>query len=170
MWQQLAPGEHTLRLEVEGGGGPLPWACDVSYHAETPADDPATAVNLTTQLRAASVVEGNTVALDITVTNRTTNELPTPIAIIGLPAGCELPTRVLEDLQKSDAFAFWQLRGRELVLYWRALAPSATKTLTIDLVARVPGTCTGAASRSYLYYTAEQKRWAAPLALTITPL
>ena len=81
--------------------------------------------------------------------------------------GCELPTRVLEDLQKSGAFAHWELRGRELVLYWRKLAPKAEQKLTLDLVARVPGTTTGAASRAYLYYAPGQKRWAAPLQVTI---
>ena len=90
-----------------------------------------------------------------------------PIAIVGLPAGCELPTRVLEDLQKSETFAFWELRGRELVLYWRKLAPKEEQKITLDLVARVPGTTTGAASRAYLYYAPLQKRWAAPLRLTI---
>jgi alpha-2-macroglobulin-like protein len=169
LWDKLPPGEHTLRLEVEGGGdgSVLPWACDVAYHAEQPADDPDTAVAITTALRRTAATEGDTVALDIGVTNRTPNEVPTPIAIVGLPAGCELPTRVLEDLQKADAFAFWELRGRELVLYWRALAPGAEQKLTLDLVARVPGTTSGPASRSYLYYTPAQKRWAAPVQLTI---
>lgn len=168
LWDQLPAGEHTLRLEVEGGGGPLPWACDVAYHAEQPADD-AAAIAITTRLRAATVAEGETVALDVTVTNTTDQEQPTPIAIVGLPAGCELPTRVLEDLQKSEAFAFWELRGRELVLYWRTLQPRTEQKLTLDLVARIPGASSGAASRSYLYYSPASKRWVAPLALTITP-
>jgi hypothetical protein len=91
------------------------------------------------------------------------------MAIVGLPAGLELPTRVLEDLQKAGAFAFWELRGRELALYWRDLAPEATKNVTLDLVARVPGKSSGPASRTYLYYTPQQKRWAAPLRIDVTP-
>ena len=175
LWPLLPPGEHTLRLQlvpaglIDGPAPTMPWALDVAYHAELPADDPDAALAVTTTLRRTDVVEGGTVALDVTVTNTTARDLPTPIAIVGLPAGCELPTRVLEDLQKGGAFAHWELRGRELVLYWRTLAPNAAPTLTLDLVARVPGTTTGPASRSYLYYTPAQKRWAAPLSLTITP-
>lgn len=169
LWRELAPGEHTLVLSVEGGGdSPLPWAGDVTYHAEQPADDPDTATTITTRLRQDTVVEGRTVALDVTVANRTDRELPTPIAIVGLPAGLELPTKVLEDLQAQGAFAFWELLGRELVLYWRKLDPGQQCALTLDLTARVPGTSTGPASRTYLYYTPEQKRWAEPLRIAVT--
>lgn len=169
LWNDLTPGEHVLRLEVEGGGGPLPWAIDVAYHAEQPADDPAATITITTSLRAATVAEGATVALDVVVTNTTDAPVPTPIAVIGLPAGLEVPTRVLEDLQKAEAFASWELKGRELVLYWRGLSPLASSRLTLDLVARTPGRSTGPASRANPYYTPQQKRWAAPLTIDIPP-
>jgi hypothetical protein len=39
--------------------------------------------------------------------------------------------------------------------------------LRLDLVAQWPGKYTGPASRAYLYYTAEQKHWADPLAVGI---
>lgn len=175
LWAKLAPGEQTLALEFTQAAGTatpaaaanLPWSLDVSYHAELPADDAAAPVAITTSLRAGDVVEGDPVALDITVTNTTEREQPTPIAIVGLPAGLELPTRVLEDLQRSERFAHWELRGRDLVLYWRTLAPGAEQRLVLDLVARVPGRSTGAASRSYLYYTPGAVHWAAPLVVTI---
>jgi uncharacterized protein YfaS (alpha-2-macroglobulin family) len=167
LWQLLTPGEHTLRLELEGGGDALPWACDVTYHAEQPADDPAAKVAIRTQLRSATVAEGATVALDVEVRNVTGEGQPMTLAIVGLPAGLEVPTRVLEDLQKGGQFAFWELQGRELALYWRDMAPNAVRTVTLDLVARVPGRTTGPASRAYLYYTPDQKRWAAPLAIEV---
>lgn len=168
LWDKLLPGEHTLRVEVEGRGSALPYACEVTYHAEQPADDPDTKVSIATSLRAATVTEGDTVALDVEVRNRTAEGQPMTLAIIGLPAGVELPTRVLEDLQKAEAFAFWELKGRELALYWRDLAPEASKKLTLDLVARIPGLSSGPASRTYLYYTPQQKRWAAPLRIDVT--
>lgn len=164
---RLAAGEHALRLEVAGDDTPLPWACDVAYHAELPADDPDGPVAIATALRTRTAREGETIALDVVVTNRTDRELPTPIAVIGLPAGCELPTRVLDDLLRGGAFASWELRGRELVLYWRRLDARAEQTFTIDLIARVPGTTTGPASRAWLYYTPAQQRWAAPMQVSI---
>ncbi|HEX5051010.1 MAG TPA: alpha-2-macroglobulin family protein, partial [Planctomycetota bacterium] len=169
LWNQLAPGEHRLRLELEGGGSALPYACDVTYHAEQPADDPEAKVAVAATLRRATVTEGDSVALDVAVENRTDEAQPMTLAVIGLPAGLELPTRVIEDLQKSEAFAFWELKGRELALYWREIAPAASRKFTLDLVARIPGQSTGPASRAYLYYTPQQKRWAAPLRIDVTP-
>ena len=55
------------------------------------------------------------------------------------------------------------------MLYWRKLDPGQKCELTLDLVARVPGTTTGPASRAYLYYTPDQKRWAQPLSIAVTP-
>ncbi|MGK0153237.1 MAG: hypothetical protein ACI9SE_000181, partial [Neolewinella sp.] len=169
LWKDLAPGEHTLRLQVDSGGdSPLPWAGDVSYHSELPANDPDTATSVTATLRKTQVQEGQTVALDVVVENVTDNELPTPMAIIGLPAGLELPTSVIEDLHKAEKFSYWELKGRELILYWRKMDAGAKHELTLDLIARVPGTSTGPASRTYLYYTPDQKRWSAPLTVTVT--
>ena len=171
LWKDLAPGEHTLRLQVDSGGdSPLPWAGEVRYHAEQPANDPDTATSVTATLRESQVQEGQTVALDVVVKNVTDNELPTPMAIIGLPAGLELPTSVIEDLHKAEKFSYWELKGRELILYWRKMDAGEKHELTFDLIARVPGTSTGPASRTYLYYTPEQKRWSAPLSVEVTPL
>ncbi|MEZ6037584.1 MAG: MG2 domain-containing protein [Planctomycetota bacterium] len=172
LWSQLEPGEHTLHLEVtfdgQGDDAPLPWSGVVEYHADLPADDPDTRTSITTALRQPTVREGETVALDVVVANTTDEELPTPMAIVGLPAGLELPTAVLDDLQKAERFAFWELRGRELVLYWRKLDPGQKVELTLDLVGRVPGVHQGPASRTWLYYTPAQKRWAAPLVVEVT--
>ena len=125
---------------------------------------------MTATLRESQVQEGQTVALDVVVKNVTDNELPTPMAIIGLPAGLELPTSVIEDLHKAEKFSYWELKGRELILYWRKMDAGEKHELTFDLIARVPGTSTGPASRTYLYYTPEQKRWSAPLSVEVTPL
>jgi hypothetical protein len=77
---------------------------------------------------------------------------------------------VLDDRKKAGDFDLWELRGRELVLYWRSLPPKAEKHVQLDLVAAVPGVTTGPASRAYLYYTPAQKRWAPPLRVEVTPV
>ncbi|MCA9570743.1 MAG: hypothetical protein KC656_23040, partial [Myxococcales bacterium] len=64
-------------------------------------------------------------------------------------------------------FDLWELDGRDLVLYWRDLAPGVRESLSLDLVARVPGRTEGPASRVRLYYTPQHERWAAPLGLTV---
>lgn len=168
LWSALPPGEHTLRLELDGGGAALPFACDVAYFAEQPANAAAATLAVATSLRAATVREGETVALDVTVTNTATGPAPTPLAIVGLPAGLEVATRVLDDLQRGGAFAAWEQRGRELVFYWRELGAGATQRFVLDLTARVPGTSSGPASRAFRYYDAAAKHWAAPLLIEVT--
>ena len=92
------------------------------------------------------------------------------VAVVGLPAGLTVSADVLESLRKAGRFDHYEIRGRELVLYWRGLAPRAQRTVVLDCVARIPGTTVGPASRTYLYYADDQKRWAAPLAVTIKPV
>jgi hypothetical protein len=56
-----------------------------------------------------------------------------------------------------------------VVLYWRSLAKEARVDLPISLIAAVPGTYTGPASRTYLYYTDEHKQWVDGLKIEIAP-
>jgi len=65
--------------------------------------------------------------------------------------------------------SFFEIRGRELVLYWRDLPPRATVDLNIDLRADFPGEFRGPASRAYLYYNADDKYWVEPLSVRIKP-
>jgi len=175
LWPMLEPGAQTLRLDVvldgatkaDAAAPTMPWALDVAYHAEQPADDPDAPLVLRTALRSRSVLEGEPVALDVTLENGTDQDVPTPIVRLGLPAGCELPTRVLEDLQRSGQFDHWELQGRDLVLYWRQLPQRSERTFVLDLVARVPGTSSGAASRAWPYYAPTRHRWTAPLEIEI---
>jgi hypothetical protein len=168
LWSKLPAGEHELRLELQGGGdGGMPWACDLGYHGELPADDPEAKIAVATRLLAGTVEEGRTVGLEVLVRNRSAEGQPMTIAVIGLPAGLDLPTSVLDDQKKAGAFDLWELRGRELALYWRSLAPSVERRVALDLVAAVPGVTTGPSSRAYLYYTPASVRWASPLRIEV---
>jgi hypothetical protein len=62
---------------------------------------------------------------------------------------------------------YFEIRGRELVLYWRDLAPGKKIEVNIDLICKVPGEYRGPASRAYLYYNADHKHWIEPLKVTI---
>jgi hypothetical protein len=57
-----------------------------------------------------------------------------------------------------------------VVLYWRSLKAEQSISLPISLLAAVPGTYSGPASRAYLYYTDEFKQWVTPLAVQIAPV
>ena len=53
--------------------------------------------------------------------------------------------------------------------YWRGLGANQTVKVPLSLLAAVPGSYTGPASRAYLYYTDEHKAWVEGLKATITP-
>jgi hypothetical protein len=75
----------------------------------------------------------------------------------------------LKELVKKGTIDAYEVRGREVVLYWRTLAGQARVDVPISLIAAVPGSYTGPASRAYLYYTDEHKRWVDGLHVEIAP-
>ena len=70
------------------------------------------------------------------------------------------------ELEAGD-ISFFEVSGRQLILYWRDLKPEAKIEVSVDLVADIPGEYAGPASRAYLYYNADHKCWVAPLKITI---
>ena len=98
------------------------------------------------------------------------------VAVLGLPAGLKLPedfkqlkdlARLRENGTKPGVIGAFEVRGRELVLYWRDLAPDAKIDVALDLQGDVPGEYRGPASRAYLYYNADVKYWTPPLTAMI---
>lgn len=162
----LMAGVRSIELEVTGDND-FPYAFDLGYYAEVPANDPDCVVELETFLDAEVLVEGETVALVATVRNATDEGQPMTLVRLGLPAGLEAPTKVLDDLKDAGRFDLWEIRGREVILYWRDLAPNEEHQVVLDLVARIPGTTTGPASRAYLYYTPDAKQWTEPLQIEV---
>ena len=55
--------------------------------------------------------------------------------------------------------AFYETQGRTLNLYWRGMAPQQSVDLLLDVVAIVPGTFRGDASRVFPYYAQELTYW-----------
>jgi hypothetical protein len=63
----------------------------------------------------------------------------------------------------------YEVFGREVVLYWRGLAAEAKIEVPLSLVAAIPGIYTGPASRAYLYYADEDKKWVEGARVNISP-
>ena len=104
----------------------------------------------------------------MTITNRSAETLPTPIAIVGLPGGLEVRHDQLKELVKAARIAAYEVRGREVILYWRDIQPNQTIEVPLSLTAAIPGDYTGPASRAYLYYTDEFKQWLPGMKVSIT--
>jgi len=91
---------------------------------------------------------------------------------VGLPAGMKVPTdmKQLTELREKGIISFFETRGRELILYWRELAPERKIELNLELICEVPGHYRGPASRGYLYYNADYKHWVEPMNMQIQPM
>ena len=74
----------------------------------------------------------------------------------------------LKELRDKGLIDFYETRPREVILYFRAMAPRAVKEIDLDLLAAVPGSYTAPATSAYLYYTDEDKSWVAPESVTVT--
>ena len=162
----LTPGENRLTIGLSGENQ-MPYALDVSYRSRLPAGDPDCALELSTRLDRAIAKAGETVKLSARLTNVTAEGQPMTIAILGLPAGLEPRADQLEEIKRAGKFDFYETRPREVICYWRSLAPRREIAIDLDLIAEIPGRYTAPASRAYLYYTAERKCWADPLKVEI---
>jgi hypothetical protein len=175
--QHLKPGKNTLRVEVTGKNV-FPYTLSAAYRTPKPLSADGCPVRLHTRLDRPVAAEGDTVHLSVTVENVSGKGQGMTVAIVGLPAGLSLPedmkqlkdhTRLRNDGQEPGLISFWEIKNRELVLYWRDLAPDKKIEVPLDLVCRVPGEYRGPASRAYLYYNADRKHWVEPLGMTIQP-
>ena len=170
---------HTGRNDVQvaiTGKNQFPYTLTWSYQVVNPPAIPGCVVQLKTELDRTSVEEGEAVHLKVTLENVEDHGQSMTVAIIGLPAGLTLPEdmkqlkdhcRLREDGAEPGLISAWEIRGRELILYWRDFAPKQKIEVPIDLIARVPGDYTGPASRAYLYYNADRKNWIEPLRVQI---
>ncbi|MGE5180816.1 MAG: MG2 domain-containing protein [Acidobacteriota bacterium] len=163
---QLVPGKNTIELELAGGAS-LPYTIAIEYRAARPQSSAAAKVSVTTQLAKDHVKLGEGVKLHAHVENKTAAGIPMTLARIGIPGGTVFQTWQLKELRDKGLVDFYETRPREVILYWRAMAPNAKKDLDLDLLAQTPGTYEAPATSAYLYYTAEDKAWTAPVKVTI---
>ena len=163
---KIVPGKHVVQLKMTDGSE-LPFALSVNFNSTIPSSSAACKLSIATKLKDVQVSEGSITQADVTVTNATDAIVPTPIAIVGLPGGLEVRYDQLKELVKADRIAAYEVRGREVILYWRDLQPRESVQIPLSVVAAVPGIYTGPASRAYLYYADEFKRWNAGLKITI---
>ncbi|MCS6850431.1 MAG: MG2 domain-containing protein [Gemmataceae bacterium] len=173
----LRVGPNPVQLEITGNNV-FPFTLRWTYHTRKPESAEKCPVSLTTRLDRDIMQEEETVRLTATLTNRTNRGQGMTVAIIGLPAGLALPpdmkqlrdaVRPRNNGTEPGLISAWETRGRELILYWRDLAPNARIEVNLDLIGRVPGEYRGPASRAYLYYNADHKCWVDPLEVTIVP-
>ena len=170
VWDDLAgkltAGKNTIELRLDSQAQ-LPYTITVEYRTAQPRSSPAAKVSITTQLLKTQAKMGDGVTLRAHVENVTGAGIPMTLARVGLPGGMVFQTWQLKELRDKGVIDFYETRPREVILYWRALPPSAKKDIDLNLLSAVPGTYEAPASSAYLYYTAEDKAWTQPVSITI---
>jgi uncharacterized protein YfaS (alpha-2-macroglobulin family) len=190
---ELEPGKRARRyfsLDVTGQGGDCRLAFRASAHGMkheatavvrvVEADDrggasrspegksDAAPLRLSARLTKEKVRWGGTVRLSAELVNATEKEQTMVVGVLGLPAGLEVRPGHLDEIQRSGNIDYYQTRARQVVCYWRKLAPGKKVNLNLDLVAAIPGKYTGPACHAYLQDAAEQKYASDPLTIEIT--
>ena len=165
---ELGPGKHTVTLRMEDGAK-MPFSINVKYYSTLPDSAEQTQIGIRVVLKDRQIQEGGITEATVSIANKSEQAIPTPIAIVGIPGGLEVRHDQLKELVKSGRIDAYEVIGREVVLYWRYLKANDKFDLPLSLIAAVPGTYTGPASRAYLYYTDEYKNWAPGLQVSITP-
>ncbi len=171
---KFAKGEAEVRVETSAKQA-YPYSVAWSCRGRTQANSEKCDVKLTTSVSKKEVTEGETIAVNVTVENKRKTDHGMVTAIIGLPAGVRLPEN-MEQLKRlterpvdgsEPVLSYWETRGRELVLYWRAMKPEQKIQITLDVIADTPGEYYGPASRAYVYYNADHKHWVSPIDVKI---
>jgi hypothetical protein len=163
----LKPGKNTIELVHEGADA-LPYSLAIAFRSKLPATSREAVVDVETTLERAELKMGENVRLTAVVRNKTDRGQPMALARIGLPGGLAFQNWQLKDLRERGVVGFTETRAREVIVYFRDLAPNAVKTVPLDLVATIPGEYQAPASSAYLYYNDEHKTWRPGLAVKIT--
>lgn len=163
----LGEGTHTIKVKYVGVKNPLPYTVSVNYYTSLPNSDKECVVALATKLATNKAKVGETVRLSATLTNTKSEGQPMTMAIIGLPAGLSPQPWQLKEMKEKNQFDFYEVKGNSLVLYYRQMKPSESRSLNFDLKADIAGTYEAPASSAYLYYTNEFRQWTALEMITI---
>jgi alpha-2-macroglobulin-like protein len=154
-----AEGKHDIKVKYLGVKNPLPYSVAVSWNTSLPGSNKECAVGLQTEYAARTVSVGETVRLKATVSNKKDEEIPSAMAIVGIPAGFTVQPWQLKELQEKQVFDYYEILGNNIAIYYRGMGPKAVKEINLDLKAEMPGEYDAPASSAYLYYTNEYKTW-----------
>lgn len=114
-------GENkNIRLELDTKQG-LPYTLAWECRTARPLSSDECALELKTSLDKAVAKEGDTLQMSMKLKNKLDKGHGMSVAILGLPAGSKVPTdlKQLTRLREENKISYFEIRGRELVLYWR---------------------------------------------------
>jgi hypothetical protein len=160
-------GKHDVKVKYLGVKTPLPYSLSLNWSTTLPVSDGLCVIDLKTKLATGNTSVGETVRMTAIITNKKSEEVPSTMAIIGIPAGFTFQPWQLKELQEKKVFDYYEIVGNNIAVYYRGMAPNAVKEINLDLKAEMPGVYDAPASSAYLYYTNEFKTWSGLEKVTI---
>ena len=157
--QKLQEGTNDFNVQYDQADKNIPYSLEVSYNTLTPPNSEKAELQLKTTLKSISAKVGETVRMEIEITNAKDLLQPMAIAKIGIPAGLSAQPWQLKEIMEKNQAAYYEIFDNYVVFYWMGFSANETKKINLDLKAEIPGSYRGKASTTYLYYTPEYKNW-----------
>jgi TonB-dependent SusC/RagA subfamily outer membrane receptor len=157
--ENILEGNNSFAVNYKQKDKAVPYSLEISYNTFTPPNSEKAELELHTNIKTNQTKVGETVRMEIAVTNTKAMLQPMAIAKIGIPAGLSVQPWQLKEIMEKNQAAYYEIFDNYLVFYWMGFAPNETKTINLDLKAEVPGAYKGKASNVYLYYMPEFKNW-----------
>jgi len=139
----------------------FPYVLDIKWDSYVPNSSAQCRVDIKTEITSPENTVGNTLRMDVKITNLKDDAVPMTTAIIGIPSGASFQPWQLKELIETKKVAYYEIFDNYLVLYWKYLTPNEEKVIALDLKAEVAGTYKAPASTVYVYYEDEYKKWIA---------
>ncbi len=165
----MQEGKQDVRVMFSNVKSGVPYSVDVAWNSFTPNSSKKCKLDINTTIAAKSINTNQTLRLTTTLRNTTNDVQPTPMAIVGIPAGLSAQAWQLKELQEKGVFDYYEVRKNYVVFYYREIRPNEVKTVNLDLKADVSGNYTAPASVAYLYYASEFKDWQAGEKVKVAP-
>ncbi len=154
--------KQNLEVEFLGCKEAIPFDVEVFYNQTQPKNSHLCKLKLETKILKNQISVGETVRLTASLQNKTNENLPMPMIMIGLPAGLSIQHWQLKELRDKQLFDYYELFEGYVVLHFINFKPNEIRHFNFDLKADVAGRYEAPASTAFLYYTQEYRHWASP--------
>lgn len=137
----------------------IPLSVSLKYNSELPDSDKGCRVSMELGANKKEIKESEEIDLRIKIKNKVDEGMGMVVAVIGIPGGLRIRFVELKELEKRGMISSFEMKGNELILYWRGLSPNEEKEFVIHSNGEIPGDYKGSASYIYEYYNNKAKAW-----------